>query len=450
MEPSATTLAGGAGGIAGGAARPISAGRVHLQALDGCRALAALGVLVTHVALLSGYAARNEVVGPYLARMDVGVSIFFVLSGFLLYRPFVAARLRGDHPGDLGAYARRRVLRIVPAYWVALTIVAFVLRAPGFEEPHSVVSHYLLLHVYDSTQLVGGPIQQAWSLATEVAFYTFVPIWAWVMSRRQRPPERQVRVEVVALVVLFVASLLANLVLIGIDTSQSRFAQLGTWLPFRIGDFVPGMLLAVLTAHWSQRGAHLPRWVTGAPLTSGCWAAGAVVFWFVSTQLDLPMFPTFSPEQALGVRLIYTTFATLLVVPAVLARQDRGPVRAVFANPVAVWLGLVSYGIYIWHEAWQDMFLRWTGQASLAASFRDMLLVTVALSLACAAASWYLVERPVMRWAVRPRPLERWTAQLRSSSHSGVGGSSATTSNPGSPTGSSSPPGMSSSASSSR
>ncbi len=450
MEPSATTLADGAGGLAGGAARPISSGRVHLQALDGCRALAAMGVLVTHVALLSGYAARNSTVGPYLARMDVGVSIFFVLSGFLLYRPFVAARLRGHDAGDLGAYARRRVLRIVPAYWVALTIVAFVLRAPAFEEPHSVVSHYLLLHVYDSTQLVGGPIQQAWSLATEVAFYLFVPVWAWLMSRRARTPERQVRFEVMALVALFVVSTVANLGLIGLDTSQSRFAQLGTWLPFRIGDFVPGMLLAVLTSRWNQLELKLPRWVTGVPLTLGCWAAGLGVFWFVSTQMGLPMFPTFSPRQALAVRLIYTAFATLLVVPAVLARQDRGPVRAVFANRVAVWLGLVSYGVYIWHEAWQDMYLRWTGEPSLGASFRNMLGLTVVLSLACAAASWYLVERPVMRWAVRPRLVSGPVDQPRSSSQSGVGGSSERTGTPEPPTTSSAPPGMSDSASSSR
>ncbi|MDQ2678578.1 MAG: acyltransferase [Actinomycetota bacterium] len=383
------------------AERPLTPGRVHYPTLDGCRALAAIGVLVTHVGLLSGYITRTPGIGPYLARMDVGVSIFFVLSGFLLYRPVVAARFENRQRGDVGAYARRRVLRIIPAYWVALVIVAFVLRAPAFFEPHSIVAHFLLLQVYDSQQLVGGPIQQSWSLATEVAFYVFVPCWAWLMSLKQRTPERQVRVEIISLVALFVVSMLANLWLVRIGVADSTFAQLGTWLPFRIGDFVPGMLLAVVTAWVAQRGLRLPTWLTGAPFTLGCWIAALGVFWLVSTQLDLPMFPTFTPSQAYAVRLLYVVFAALIVIPAVLARSDRGPARWIFANRVMVWLGLVSYGIYIWHEAWQDVYLRITDQPALNSSFVGMMAFTVVTTLICAALSWYLVERPAMAWGVR-------------------------------------------------
>ena len=391
--------------------RPLPPGRVHYPTLDGCRALAAMGVLVTHVGLLSGYITRTPGIGPYLARMDVGVSIFFVLSGFLLYRPVVAARFENRQRGDVAAYARRRVLRIVPAYWVALIIVAFVLRAPAFFEPHSIVSHFLLLQVYDSQQLVGGPIQQSWSLATEVAFYVFVPCWAWLLSLKQRTPERQVRVEIISLVVLFVVSMVANLLLIRIGVADSTFAQLGTWLPFRIGDFVPGMLLAVVTAWIAQRGLRLPSWLTGAPFTIGCWVGAVVVFWIVSTQLGLPMFPTFTPTQAYAVRLLYVAFAALIVVPAVLARSDSRPTRWVFANRVMIWLGLVSYGIYIWHEAWQDVYLRITDQPALNSSFVGMMVFTVVATLICAAISWYLIERPAMAWGVRLSRRGRVSAQ---------------------------------------
>lgn len=380
-----------------GAPRP-SAGRVRYPALDGLRALAAMGVLVTHVALLSGFASRNAALGPYLARMDVGVSIFFVLSGFLLYRPFVAARFAGEPAGELSAYARRRVLRIVPAYWVALTIVAFVLRAPPFEEPHSILAHYLLLHVYDQSQLVGGPIQQSWSLATEVAFYVFVPIWAWALARRRRDDRSQLRVEVGALVALGAASVLANMALVAIGVSGTTFAQLGTWLPFRIADFVPGMGLAVLSAWVAHRGVRLPSWSTGTAMVLTCWAGAVVTFWVVSTRLGLPAFPTFTPTQAFAVRILYVAFAALLVAPAVLARARSGPVTALFANPLMVWLGLVSYGIYIWHEAIQDLYLRVTDQPALGSSFRGMLVVTVVVSVVLAAISWYVVERPAMRW----------------------------------------------------
>jgi peptidoglycan/LPS O-acetylase OafA/YrhL len=383
--------------------RPMSPGRMHFPALDGVRAVAALGVLVTHVALLSGTASRNSTFGPYLARMDVGVSIFFVLSGFLLYRPFVAARLAGAPRGDAGAYARRRLLRIFPAYWLALTVVAFVLRAPGFEEPHSIVAHYLLLHVYDAEQITGGPIQQSWTLAIELAFYLFVPCWAWLMSRRPRTERAQLRTEVVGLLALWAASTLANLALLGLDVEGSTFSQLGMWLPLRIGDFIPGMLLAVASAWITHRGLRLPTWVTGAAFPLACAAGALVVFWAMSTRLGLPVFPTYTANQAFAVRVAHTAFAVLVVTPVVFARQERGVVARTLANPVAVWLGLVSYGIYVWHEAWQDVYLRWTDQEFLTASFRGMLLATLALSVLSAAVSWYLVERPVIRWGIRPR-----------------------------------------------
>lgn len=401
--------------------RPLSAGREHIPALDGCRAVAAMGVLITHVGLLTGYISRTPGIGPYLARMDVGVTIFFALSGYLLYRPFVAARFAGLPAGDLATYARRRALRILPAYWVALTIIAFVLQAPGFVEPHTVVAHYLLLQIYDLNQLVGGPIQQAWSLATEVAFYVFVPMWAWAMARPWWRRWSQLRVELAGLAVLFVGSTAANYALVVIGVSDGRFAQLGTWLPFRIGDFVPGMALAVVSAHVAHHGLRWPEWSRRASFALACWAGSLVVFWYVSTQLDLPMFPTFTPSQAFAVRMLYLVIATLFLVPAVLHRGERGLVPALLSNPVAVWLGLVSYGIYIWHEAWQDIYLRLTDQPALFASFRGMFVFTLGASLISAAASWYIVEKPAMRLAARApgtplRPSARDTAASSSTS----------------------------------
>lgn len=376
---------------------------IRFPALDGCRALAAVGVVVTHLGLITGFISRHEPIGRFMARMDVGVSIFFVLSGFLLYRPIVAARFAGKPPRDIGSYARRRLLRIFPAYWVALTIVAFVLRAPGFDEPNSLVAHYFLLHVYDSTQLVGGPIQQSWSLATELAFYAFVPCWAWLMSRRSRSDESQLKVEVGSLLALVLASTLANVLLVALGVSGSTFAMLGTWLPFRVGDFVPGMLLAVLSVWVSHRSIRLPGWLVGLPATLACWGFAAVAFWVVSTRLNLPMFPTFTPKQAFAVRVIYVVVAALVVLPAVVGRQNGGLVQAVLANRLAVWLGLVSYGIYIWHEAWLDIYLRWFNEQVLAASIVRMGVFAIAMTMICASLSWYLVEKPVMEWGLKRR-----------------------------------------------
>ena len=373
----------------------------YFPAMDGYRAVAALAVLLAHVALLSGIVRTNSIFGPYLARADVGVSVFFLLSGFLLYRPFVAARLAGRPSGSLGGYVRRRALRILPAYWFALTIVAFVLKAPGFESPHSIPAHYLLLHPYDVDQVTGGPIQQSWTLATEVAFYVFLPVWAWLLARRDRTPSRQIRVEVIGLVALWSAAIGLKLAVVIQGTDSERFGLYGTWLPFRLDEFALGMGLAVASAWITHREVRLPAWTRTVAATLGCWVIAALLFWFTSTQLDLDPVPIFTPRQALVARMFYAFIALFLLLPAVLGPADRGPVRGIFSSRIMIWLGLVSYGIYIWHEAWQDKWLEHTGDPMFGSPFWPMLGVTLILTLASAAISWYLVEKPALRFKGR-------------------------------------------------
>jgi peptidoglycan/LPS O-acetylase OafA/YrhL len=85
----------------------------------------------------------------------------------------------------------------------------------------------------------------------------------------------------------------------------------------------------------------------------------------------------------------------------VLGPADRGPVRAIFSSRVMIWLGLLSYGIYIWHEAWQDKWLEHTGDPMFGSPFWPMLAVTLVLTLASATVSWYLVEKPALRFKGR-------------------------------------------------
>jgi peptidoglycan/LPS O-acetylase OafA/YrhL len=94
-------------------------GNPRFPLLDPLRALAALAVVVTHTAQLGGF-NKEHALGAWTVRLDSGVAIFFVLSAFLLYRPFVRARLDGAPPPGVLAYARRRALRILPAYWVCV------------------------------------------------------------------------------------------------------------------------------------------------------------------------------------------------------------------------------------------------------------------------------------------------------------------------------------------
>src|SRR3954464_11053371 len=91
----------------------------HIRSLDGMRALAAFGVVATHAGFNSGRSLDDGPFAPFLARWDFGVTVFFLLSGFLLYQPFVGAALGIDPPPSIPRFYLRRCLRIFPAYWIA-------------------------------------------------------------------------------------------------------------------------------------------------------------------------------------------------------------------------------------------------------------------------------------------------------------------------------------------
>ena len=157
---------------------------------DSLRALAAISILVVHVGIFSGVYG-NSWYGPYIANLDIGVPFFFLLSAFLLYRPFVAARVEGRDYGSLLTYARRRFIRIVPAYWAVLTISAVVPGMAGAFSSNWWVYYGLLqnypIYTGEGNCSAAAPnaldtfrcgVPPAWSLAVEVMFYAALPVFA--------------------------------------------------------------------------------------------------------------------------------------------------------------------------------------------------------------------------------------------------------------------------------
>src|SRR5439155_8306716 len=97
-----------------------------------------------------------SIVGRYAQRLEVGVAIFFVISGFLLYRPFAASRAAGQPAPRTGPYAWRRVLRIVPAYWLALTVTVVVLGRWEVFHPAHLLTFYGRGQAYRGPTIGGG------------------------------------------------------------------------------------------------------------------------------------------------------------------------------------------------------------------------------------------------------------------------------------------------------
>ena len=225
----------------------------RVASLTGIRAVAAILVVGTHAAYTTGKYTHGYW-GLVGSRMEIGVPIFFVLSGFLLFRPWVKSAATGGPPPSVSRYAWHRVRRIMPAY-VITVLFAYVLyhfREAGPNPGHSVDGAGPQPHAdadlhrqgYLGKYLHQG-LTQMWSLAVEAAFYVALPLLAYlllvVICRRRWQP----KLVVGALAAMALISP-AWLVLVHTDHWFPDGARL--WLPTYLAWFLGGMMLTVLQA----------------------------------------------------------------------------------------------------------------------------------------------------------------------------------------------------------
>ncbi|NKY60215.1 acyltransferase family protein [Nocardia flavorosea] len=378
----------GASGPGTTAASPAAARqRSFLPALEGMRGLAALGVLVTHVAFQTG-ATAIPVLGRLLERFDMAVAVFFALSGFLLWRPHaLAARGLGDAP-TLGYYLRHRVARIVPAYW--LVVCAVLILVPAAADTAGVqvwLSNLLLLQVFIPLTLTDG-LTQMWSLSVEVAFYLVLPLLAWLLhGLRGRAATARVP-----------AVLLLGLVFLGwnfIPVPTPGGIHADNWLPAYIPWFAGGMLLAELIC--DEPRARGRRILGNQRLM---WAIAGVTFALSATDLGgVAGLTRAEPWQYAAKMALGTVIGFALLAPLVLGPADKS--RRWLTSAPAATVGRWSYGIFIWHLAVLSVIFPVFGILPFHGDFVKVLVLTVAFTLPIAAASHALVEEPCRQWARR-------------------------------------------------
>jgi peptidoglycan/LPS O-acetylase OafA/YrhL len=364
---------------------------------DSLRAIAALSVLLFHAALFR-LLTGDSPVRPYTSHLDVGVTVFFMISGFLLYRPFVRARLTGQESPHVPAYAWRRFLRIAPAYWVALTVVALWLSLSGVFTARGIPVYYGFLQIYDTDRVFGG-IPQAWTLCVEVTFYAFLPIWALLM----RKVGGGVRREFLALGLLWLASLAYKVwALEQISPNSVLSGPYLQPLPNFLDQFAIGMAVAVLSVHLAQL-ERLPRWVELLRRHDWIpWVGAVLAFWVVSTQIGYTgaRFESATRRMFLGRHELYALVALGVLLPALFATPGRGVAGRLLASRVLTYLGLVSYGIYLYHFAAVKQLDDWIGD-SIGGPLEAQILIHALLALLAATVlaslSYYLVERPALR-----------------------------------------------------
>ena len=362
-------------------------------ALDGLRALAVLSVVMTHIGFQTG-ATFTSPIGALLARLDFGVTVFFLLSGFLLYSPFIRADRLGKAAPDIATYLRNRALRVLPGYWVTV-LVAVPVMASQFLQPGELVRQLLLLQVYSKGHLLPG-LTQMWSLAVEVTFYLALPLLV-VLARR-----------------LGVARLLVAMVFVAVGwTLMTRGLGIpdpgvgGLWLPAYLDWFALGMGLAALRA-WHDTTGHGSVLDQLGDAGGTCWALAGLLLWLTATPLGGPRgLDPATTGQALTKHLLYGVAAAFLLVPAVFGTDLGSPVRRALEHPVARWLGRISYGVFLWHLIVLELVYRFSGLELFGGDAWLVTLVVLPLSVVVAAISLRLVEQPALdqkrRWTTAGR-----------------------------------------------
>jgi peptidoglycan/LPS O-acetylase OafA/YrhL len=312
----------------------------RVAALTGIRAVAALLVVGTHSAYTTGKYTHGYF-GLLCSRMEIGVPIFFVLSGFLLFRPWVVSTVRDRPAPSLSRYAWHRVRRIMPAYVVTVlaAYLVYQFRTAGPNPGHTwagLFRNLTLTQIYTNHYLgayLHQGLTQMWSLAVEVAFYVVLPLLAYVLlvlvSRRRWQPA-------LVLTGLAVLALITPGWLVIVHTTNWLPNGARLWLPAYLAWFLAGMMLAVLQA-MGVRGYA----VVALPL--------AVVSYFI-VATPIGGAPTTSPEglaEALAKAGFYAAIAALAVAP--LALGDHGWYARLLGSRPVVWLGEISYEIFLIH-----------------------------------------------------------------------------------------------------
>ncbi|MGP4054392.1 acyltransferase family protein [Mycobacterium sp. 4D054] len=330
----------------GGLESVTTTGRV--ASLTGIRAVAALLVVLTHAAYTTGKYPQGFV-GLVYSRMEIGVPIFFVLSGFLLFLPWVKAAHAGDAPPSVRRYAWHRVRRIMPAYVVTVLAAYLVyhFRTAGPNPGHTwegLFRNLTLTQIYTDNYLYSflhQGLTQMWSLAVEVAFYVALPVLAYLLlvvlcRRRWRPVLLLTGLAALALVSP------AWMWLVHSTTFLPDGAKL--WLPGYLAWFVGGMVLAALQ----------PLGVRAYALA--CVPLALICYLIASTPIAGE--PTTSPaelREALAKTVFYAVIATLVVAP--LALTDRGWYPRLMASRPMVFLGEISYEIFLIHLVTMELVM---------------------------------------------------------------------------------------------
>lgn len=391
----------------------------RLVGLDGLRGLLSLCVVVVHV---TGFLSPLVLERVRLDLLGQAIVVFFAMSGFLIFQPFLSRILQGKPGPALGEYARLRVFRIFPAYVVIFLVANFALHAvflrnaviastPRTTRGTGVITNPLELLVQLTAQQNYSPnllqtgINSSWTLTVEIAFYALLPFLSLFAARvRARHPGHRYLAALLPAGILLVVGVGFRITAAVIAAANPELSvNESEWGPTTLAvlsrsilvwsdTFAFGMIAAVVVA--AVRAGDLDRF---GRISVRAMALVVFVAGLVGSAISLVtvsrMIGTFIGLASLGL-------IVLIVLPT--ARGGVWRVSVVLDWLPFRYLGMVSLSIYLWHYPVLIVFTRMHlyGPDTIAGAAWNFLVVTV-VSVALASVTYWLIERPALRW--RPR-----------------------------------------------
>ncbi len=402
--------------------------KVRFAGLEGLRTIGIIAVFLSHNGFATGttigsgwqlhFGSWNGRPASLLGHLEFGPAIFFMISAFLLYRPFVSAAFGARPAPSNWLWVRRRMVRIFPAYWATLLLLLAMHRI-STEGPWHLVQIFTLTQIYTHHAFFALPtLVPTWTLATELTFYIFLLAWVVVMQRVGNgcSPKERLRRELLGAAALAVFALLWRTDVYygrGLDEVAEH------WLPGTLDLFAVGLALAAVDAY-SRATSLVPKTITVLAKHAD-WCAVAAL----GAAISVPVFTNASEGisysigwDAYGRNVFQLLCAAFLLVPVTFVDDGRGLYRRfVTLRPVA-YVGLVSYGLYLWHDEWIVRAVEWSGgRVALHAPVWLVGIAAFALSLASGAISYSLVEQPLLEVEAGKRRL-RWRPRSAASAGS--------------------------------
>lgn len=390
--------------------------------MEGLRAIAAVGVMIAHTKLHTSDFIEWGITSPLMYILLNGLTLFFGLSGFLLYRPFATGLMTGSKFPNIAKYARNRALRIYPVYIVIVLAVSLVMGTAyavpqqdsvessidlvGYmTNPGLILVNLTMLQTFFPFSIKTG-LGVAWSLTVELIYYIVMPLLAFLALRlmMKRRAKGSLFWALLPVIIMFAIGMIGKIakVIVFADFPEEDifyyewggnwFAVFARSFPVQADLFAWGMLAAVLISAFEHE--RIPHRLGRR------FRLGAVGVAAITTPLSVIAPSPFNESLlaiAFGAAIFFVALPGGNGKPGLVARTlEWLPIR---------YVGLVSYSFYLWHlpVVWLVVKMGWTGPPNVWGFLWNLLVVFV-ITLALSSVTYHLVEKQALKLKKRTGP----------------------------------------------